>query len=188
MINQCDKDLSDSFLLRLFHKKLKPDDVQVVELAICDNDIHNNRKFSEKLLEDFCTHFLGKPVNIFSEVSKEKISATIFDTWLLEEDRKTKDGDSYISLRAKMYLMKSPLVESFVEDWESPEGMILNINSNIIPENDTCSICGKPSWKKVSDGMWRRVCDHKPGESYDGTVCCFVYTSIRSCSDLSCSY
>lgn len=143
-------------------RELKPDEVYVFSVVLCDNDIdRDNERFTVEALFELEKLFVGKTGIFDHNPTARNQTARIFSCSVeAVEGRKTALGDDYFRLKARAYI---PVCES-------SRDIILSLDSGILKEVSVgcavsevvCSICGK----SINE------CSHTKGESYGGKICC----------------
>lgn len=112
-------DESDFEKIRAFtRREFSEDELYVFEATLCDNDIDRDfEKFSDSALSALQKLFIGKTGIKDHSMKAQDQTARIFDTRLEKTaGRTTADGEPYIALKAKAYMVRTPENESLIKD------------------------------------------------------------------------
>lgn len=157
-------------------KELKEEDLFVFKVAMCDNEIDRvSEVFPIETLNKLAELYVGKTV-IGNHMAKyENQVARIYSTEVVEGQGVSKTGETYNSLVAKVYMVRT----------ESNKDLITDISAGIKKEVSVgcaigtvqCSVCGTNNRKQ-----W---CDHYAGKEYDGKTCHFKLLDAKDAYELS---
>lgn len=163
-----DYEMINTFTRREFSKE----ELYVFEVTLCDNDIDQDlEKFSVNALNSLQKLFIGKTGIKDHSMKADDQTARIFDTRLEKiKGRKTADGDEYVALKAKAYMVRTQENEPLIKDIDA--GIKKEVSVSCNAKSRVCSVCGAD--KNTA------YCGHKPGEMYDGKLC---YTILDDVSD-----
>ncbi|MBQ6543221.1 MAG: hypothetical protein IJL77_02430, partial [Clostridia bacterium] len=94
---------------RFTKKEMSPDELYVFSLILCDNDIdRDGEKFTADSLEKLASLIIGKTGIFDHNMSSKDQIARIFDAKVTRaENRLTADGETYVFLSAKAYMLKN---------------------------------------------------------------------------------
>ncbi|MGN0584184.1 MAG: hypothetical protein ACI4JD_01910 [Ruminococcus sp.] len=158
-------------------RELTADEVYIFRVRLCDNEIdRDGERFSLDSLEKMKELFLGRTGIFDHDPSGEKQTARIFQTELVtEKDKTTKAGESYTSLCAYAYMVKTSGNEDLIREIDG--GIKKEVSVSVSAASKKCSICGRD--KRISP------CCHMTGEEYDGKVCHTVLSDITDAYEWS---
>lgn len=148
------------------------DELYVFEAVLCDNDIDRDfEKFSVNALETLQKLFIGKTGIKNHSMLTEDQTARVFDTYLESvPGRKTADGEDYIALKAKVYMVRTAENEALIKDIDA--GIKKEVSVSCNAKRRVCSVCGTDKNSAY--------CAHVPGREYDGELC---YAELDDISD-----
>lgn len=166
--DEVDYEKINEFTRREFSK----DELYVFEATLCDNDIDRDfEKFSLNALGSLQKLFIGKTGIKNHSMRAEDQTARIFDTRLEKiKGKKTADGEDYVALKAKAYMVRTPENESLINDIDA--GIKKEVSVSCSAKSKICSVCGAD--KSAA------YCEHRAGETYGGKLC---YTILDDVSD-----
>lgn len=166
-------DESDFEKIRAFtRREFSEDELYVFEATLCDNDIDRDfEKFSDSALSALQKLFIGKTGIKDHSMKAQDQTARIFDTRLEKTaGRTTADGESYIALKAKAYMVRTPENESLIKDIDA--GIKKEVSVSCSAKKRICSVCGSDRSESY--------CGHIAGKTYGGKLC---YTILDDVSD-----
>lgn len=148
------------------------DELYVFEAVLCDNDIDRDfEKFSTGALETLQKLFIGKTGIKNHSMLAEDQTARVFDTYLEKiPGKKTADGEDYVALKAKAYMVRTAENEALIKDIDA--GIKKEVSVSCSAKKRVCSVCGTDKSSAY--------CAHRPGQEYDGVLC---YTVLDEISD-----
>ncbi|MBQ8766745.1 MAG: hypothetical protein IJZ16_08060 [Clostridia bacterium] len=140
-------------------KTLTKDEIFCFSVILCDNDIDRDfERFNEESLKKLESLFVGKTGILNHSMKSEDQTCRTYKTqFLVDNDKRTADGQPYMYLKAWCYTVRSEKNESLIKDIES--GIKKEVSVSCASGSRICSICGKPH------------CSHIQGKTYDGEVC-----------------
>lgn len=155
---------------------LTADDVFVFSAVLCDSAVDRQfEHFSPKALHDMEKLFLGRTVIKDHVPSADNQIARIYHTEVVDTGEKMENGEPYLQLKAKCYMVKTTSNADLITEIKAgikKEGSVGFAASSAI-----CNIC-------KADNV-RAYCRHWPGKSYDGTVCTFKLDSVSDAYEFS---
>lgn len=166
-------DESDFEKIRAFtRREFSEDELYVFEATLCDNDIDRDfEKFSDSALSALQKLFIGKTGIKDHSMKAQDQTARIFDTRLEKTaGRTTADGEPYIALKAKAYMVRTPENESLIKDIDA--GIKKEVSVSCSAKKRICSVCGSDRSESH--------CGHIAGKTYGGKLC---YTILDDVSD-----
>lgn len=142
---------------------LSAEDVYCFNLTLCDNEVDRDfERFSLEALKGLCELFPGKTGICDHDMSTKNQKARIFRTWLEQDkSKKTSQGESYVALRAKAYMLRTKENEELINQIEG--GIKKEISVGCSMKSLTCSICSKD--------MKSHECNHHKGRHYGNKLC-----------------
>lgn len=142
---------------------LSAEDVYCFNLTLCDNEVDRDfERFSLEALKGLCELFPGRTGICDHDMSAKNQKARIFRTWLEEDkSKKTSQGESYVALRAKAYMLRTKENEELINQIEG--GIKKEISVGCSMKSLTCSICSKE--------LNSHECNHKKGRYYGKKLC-----------------
>ncbi len=160
-----DIDADLKLISQFSRRELKPDEVYIFSLVLCDNEIDRDlERFTIPALEKLATLFVGKTGILDHNPKAHNQTARIFKTWIEQsEGEVTSAGEVYTTLHASAYMVKSERNRDLILDIDA--GIKKEISVGISVGSNTCSICGKSR---------KKGCSHTLGHSYEGNICCGV--------------
>lgn len=145
-------------------KELKPEDVFIFKLAICDNEVDRDHEvFPRASLDKLAQLFNGRTVICDHEGSTKNQVARIFKTEVVEKDYSASSGEIYSQLIAYCYIPRTDKNVDIINDIESGIKSECSVSCSI--RSAVCSVCGIDNRQKY--------CDHFRGKTYNGKLCYF---------------
>jgi len=165
-INQCSK------------KPLKPEDVYVCSVVICDNDVdRDGERFPNATLNEMEPLFLGVTVISDHSWTVENQFARIYNTTVEQKPQTNAIGEPLTVLRADIYMLNNEQTKPIIEKIEA--GIMKEVSVGFSIAKRKCSICGEDiSGYQCSAG-------HKKGKSYDGKLCYYELQGATDAYELS---
>lgn len=165
---------------------LTADEVFVFKATIADNeqDDRNFMPFNEKAIRNMAKLYPGKTMLMDHNRKASNQIARIFDTEIIQTEKRTELGELHTELSAKMYMVKTRSNEDLI--MEIKAGIKKEVSTGTVPEKMVCSICG-------TDNM-QKYCRHYPGYEYtieDGTAkgkkrrCKMLLDGVKEAYELS---
>lgn len=153
-------------------KELKPEEVFVFSVILCDNDIDRDfERFSDKTLEQLAGLFVGKTGISDHEWKSGGQVARIFRAEVVSDpERETATGETYACLKAGAYILRTEANAQLIADIEG--GIKKETSVGCAVAESLCSICGKP--------IGSPECGHIKGREYGGKLC---YASLENATD-----
>ncbi len=150
-------------------KELSEDEVYIFTVKLCNNDIDRDfEKFSSEALRGLCPLFIGKTGIFDHSMKSADQKARIFDTYLEEEEgRLTADGETFCSLKARAYMLRSDENRPLIDEIEA--GIKKEVSVSCSMGESICSVCGKDKRKGG--------CSHISGKKYGEKL---AYTILSS--------
>lgn len=136
-------DQSDYEKIRAFTRRaFSADELYAFEVTLCDNEIDRDfEKFSVNALSALQNLFVGKTGIKDHSMKAEDQTARVFDTRLEKiPGKKTADGEDYVALRAKAYMVRTPENESLIRDIDA--GIKKEVSVSCSAKSRMCSVCG----------------------------------------------
>ena len=163
----------NAFTRREFSKE----ELYVFEVTLCDNDVDRDfEKFSVNALSALQKLFIGKTGIKNHSMRAEDQTARIFDTRLDKiPGKKTADGEDYVALRAKVYMVRTPENASLIQDIDA--GIKKEVSVSCSAKSRVCSVCGADKNAEY--------CGHKPGETYGGKLCFTILDDVSDAYEFS---
>ena len=160
-INPDEKELEK--INRFSVKELTADEVYCFSVVLCDNDIDRDcEKFTEKSLRELAPLFEGKTGIFDHNPTGRNQSARIYETEVKSfPDRLTSDGEKYVALTGKAYMVKTEENKSLIAEING--GIKKEVSVGCQVKSRICSICGKDT--NVS------ACSHVKGKYYGEKLC-----------------
>lgn len=154
-------------------RELQKDEVFCFSVILCDNDIDRDFEcFDEDSLKTLEKLFVGKTGILNHSMKSEDQSCRTYKTQLIvDNDRKTVDGLTYMYLKAWCYTVRSEKNESLIKDIES--GIKKEVSISCASASRICSVCGESH------------CNHIPGRKYNGEICHKTLTDITDAYEWS---
>lgn len=154
-------------------KQLSKDEVFCFSVILCDNDIDRDfERFNEESLKALEGLFVGKTGILNHSMKSEDQSCRTYKTKLIvDNDRKTVDGMSYMYLKAWCYTVKSEKNQPLIKDIES--GIKKEVSISCASNSRICSVCGESH------------CNHIAGRKYNGEICHKTLTDIKDAYEWS---
>ncbi len=167
---------TDEDMLLINEYSLRPlnkEEVFCFSVKLCDNDIDRDfERFNEDSLKTLESLFVGKTGIFNHSMKSEDQSCRTYKTQLIvDNDRKTVDGMTYMYLKAWCYTVRSEKNESLIKDIES--GIKKEVSISCASESRICSVCGESH------------CNHIPGRKYKGEYCHKTITNITDAYEWS---
>lgn len=167
---------SDEDMLLINEYSLRPLENQEVfcfSVKLCDNDIDRDfERFNEESLKTLESLFVGKTGILNHSMKSEDQSCRAYKTQLIvDNERKTVDGLTYMYLKAWCYTVRSEKNESLIKDIES--GIKKEVSISCASASRICSVCGESH------------CNHIPGRKYNGEICHKTLTDITDAYEWS---
>lgn len=148
-------------------KPLKPEDVYVFTVTLCDNDVdRDGERFTVESLFALEKLFVGKTGIFDHDPTAKNQTARIFACRTeAVEGRTTATGDDYFRLTARAYMPRCKSTEALITAIDS--GIVREVSVGCAVKAVKCSICGED----IAE------CAHIKGESYNGKLCCGELTA-----------
>lgn len=167
---------TDEDMLLINEYSLRPLEKQEVfcfSVRLCDNDIDRDfERFNEDSLKTLEALFVGKTGILNHSMKSEDQSCRTYKTQLIvDNDRKTADGMTYMYLKAWCYTIRSEKNESLIRDIES--GIKKEVSISCASDSRICSVCGEAH------------CNHISGRKYNGEICHKTITDITDAYEWS---
>lgn len=145
-------------------KDLTADEIYTFPLILCDNEIdRDGEKFTVEALKTLSELFVGKTGIFDHNMSSKDQTARIYETEVLVDDtRKTADGESYTCIKAQAYMLRSEKNADLINEIDAGIKKETSIGCSV--GSVKCSVCGKD--------MRNGSCEHIRGQVYDGKKCC----------------
>lgn len=145
-------------------KELKPEDVFVFSVVLCDNEVdRDNEKFADSALDELAPLFEGK-TGIFNHSwdAGDQI-ARIYKTGVETAAEKNSLGESLKQLVAFAYILRNEFTAETISKIEG--GILKEVSVGLSVKYSICSICGKTmGWRECEDG-------HRKGLAYEEGLC-----------------
>lgn len=159
---------------------LKAEDVFVFKTVLCDNDVDRDyERFDLSTLTELRKLFLGKTVIKDHFPSADKQVARIYDTELVQNDKKLGNGELYTQLVAKCYMVKTVSNADLIAEIKG--GIKKEGSVSCAVKSCICSICGVDNRKSY--------CAHWGGRTYDKdgtkTMCTFTLAGATDAYEFS---
>ena len=147
-------------------KDVTADEIYTFSLILCDNETdRDNEKFTEDSLNKLAGMFVGKTGIFDHNMSAGGQTARIYSA-AVEKDpsRKTSDGDDYICVKAKAYMMRTAANENLIAEIEGGIKKETSVGCSV--RSIRCSICG--------NDIRTEKCGHRKGETYGSKKCSWL--------------
>lgn len=159
---------------------LKAEDVYVFKAVLCDTEVDRAfDQFTEKSLRDMEKLYVGKPVIKDHVRMADNMVARIYDTEVVDTGKTLKNGDPYLQLVAKAYMVRTAGNADLIKEIEG--GIKKEGSVSFRPAASYCSICGTDNTKTY--------CSHWPGRSYakdtGKTICTFKLDGVKDAYEFS---
>ncbi len=155
---------------KLSRRKLKPEEVYVFSVTLCDNDIDRDlERFSDDALKGLATLFVGKTGICDHDMKSSNQKARIFSCAVEKTGEPTQDGREYMRLSARAYMLRTDGNRELIEEIEA--GIKKEVSVGCSMREQRCSVCGE--LRSVG-------CMHKAGKRYKteaGSVLCHTILS-----------
>ena len=144
-------------------RELKPEEVYIFSVALCDNDIdRDNERFTVEALFALEKLFVGKTGIIDHDPTAKNQKARIISCRVENvEGEKTALGDDLFRLTARAYIRRSEGNAELIEAIEA--GIVKEVSVGCSVGGTVCSICRQD--------MRSPACGHIKGREYDGELC-----------------
>ena len=167
---------TDEDMLLINEYSLRPlnkDEIFCFSVKLCDNDIDRDfERFNEDSLKALESLFVGKTGIFNHSMKSEDQSCRTYKTQLIvDNERKTVDGMTYMYLKAWCYTVKSEKNASLIKDIES--GIKKEVSISCASASRICSVCGESH------------CNHIAGRKYNGEYCHKTITDITDAYEWS---
>ncbi len=164
--NLTSQDITDeelSLINRFTRKELKPEDVFVFSIVLCDNEIdRDGERFDNLALEKLKELFVGITGIFDHSHSGKNQTARIFDTEVVtDKNRQTSYGEEYRFLKAKAYMPRTQSNENLITEIDA--GIKKEVSVCCSVKSYVCSVCG--------NDMRSEKCSHLKGVEYSGKIC-----------------
>lgn len=162
---------------RFARRTLTEDEVYRFDVILCDNDIDRDLEcFSESALKQMQELFIGKTGIFDHDPRSSEQTARIYDACLVRDpQKKTKDGRTYVSLRASAYMIRTQSNADLIREIDG--GIKKEVSVSCSAGKQVCSICGAD--RRVSD------CNHIAGRTYGDKTCHTILEDIRDAYEWS---
>ena len=156
----------------LTRRELEEKEVYLFSVRLCDNEVdRDGERFAAATLEELAPMFVGKSGIFDHQWSARGQTARIYKTELvIQEEKVTQAGDPYCWLKGYAYMLRSEGNQALIDEIDA--GIKKEVSVGCSVGRKVCSICGA----EVSHSP----CEHRKGESYDGTLC---YVSLENAAD-----
>lgn len=145
-------------------KELKPEDVYVFSVVLCDNEVDRDfEKFADSSLDELAPLFVGK-TGIFNHSwnAKDQV-ARIYNTSVEASSEKNSLGEPLRQLMAYAYILRSDSSADVIKKIDG--GILKEVSVGVAMKQSTCSICGSlMGWRGCEDG-------HDKGMKYEEGLC-----------------
>ncbi len=153
---------TDEDMLLINEYSLRPLEKQEVfcfSVKLCDNDIDRDfERFNEDSLKTLESLFVGKTGILNHSMKSEDQSCRTYKTQLIvDNEKRTIDGQPYMYLKAWCYTVRSEKNQSLIKDIES--GIKKEVSISCASNSRICSVCGETH------------CNHIAGRKYNGEIC-----------------
>ena len=155
---------SDMDLINSFAKtELSPDDIYTFSVLLCDNDVDRDfERFSESAINELSALFVGKTGIFDHDWKADNQFARIYRTEVVtEQNRKNALGQSYVYLKAFVYMLRTDENARIISDIEG--GIKKETSVGCLVSQRLCSICGEE--------IGTSACSHSQGREYEGRLC-----------------
>ena len=137
-------------------RELKAEEVFTFRVAAADTQVDRDfERFSKVCLEKLAELYVGKPFITDHQWSSGNQVARVY-AGAVEDG---EDGASRLVLSC--YMLRSGASQTLIDAIEA--GINREVSVGVAVKRATCSICGADKA--------RAYCEHRPGKSYDGTLC-----------------
>ncbi|MCI8680161.1 MAG: hypothetical protein HFF81_05150 [Oscillospiraceae bacterium] len=141
---------------RLTLRELMEEEVFTFRVAAADTQVDRDfERFSKECLEKLAELYVGKPFIADHQWSSGNQVARVY-AGAVETG---EDGVSRLILSC--YMLRSGASQTLIDAIEA--GINREVSVGVAVKRATCSICGADKA--------RAYCEHRPGKSYDGTLC-----------------
>jgi len=146
---------------------LTEEQIFTFKVKLCDNEIdRDTESFTVESLHKLAELFVGKTGIKDHNGAVDNQIARIYETEVIvEEGRTTKLGEPYTYLEAHCYILRISKNEDFIAEIEA--GIKKEVSVGCCIQKRLCSVCGANL-----KGLYNMGCKHRPGNEYDGKVCC----------------
>ena len=168
----CDVQAEMELINTYTRRELKPEDVYIFSVALCDNDIdRDNERFTVEALFALEKLFVGKTGIIDHDPTAKNQKARIISCRVESvEGAKTALGDDLFRLTARAYIRRTEGNAELIEAIEA--GIVKEVSVGCSVADTVCSICRRE--------MRSPSCGHVKGREYDGELC---YGELRDPTD-----
>ena len=158
-------------------KELKPEDVYIFKVQVCDNDIDRvGDKMTDNFLHQVAEHIKGVTGLKDHDWSVDNQLARLYDAEVVEDDTLTLTGEPRKYVLGKAYTLKKN--KSLIDSIDA--GLLKETSISFNSSGDICSICGEPMIKDENDvGHCKN--EHIAGHFYDNKQC---YNIIDKLDDI----
>lgn len=150
-------------------KELKPEEVFVFSVVLCDNDVDRDfEAFADSTLDGLAPLFVGK-TGIFNHSwdAKDQV-ARIYKTEVETAGGNNSLGKPLKQLLAYAYILRTRETSDVINKIEG--GILKEVSVGVIVKGGICSICGsRMRWAGCEDG-------HDKGMSYEEGLCYGILT------------
>lgn len=137
---------------------LTADEVFVFSAVLCDTELDRQfEHFSPKALSDMQKLFLGRTVIKDHNPTADNQIARIYHTEVVDTGKKMKNGEPYMQLRARCYMVRTASNADLITEIRA--GIKREGSVGFRPSSAVCSICQTDNTASY--------CRHWPGKSYD---------------------
>lgn len=158
-------------------KELKPEDVFVFSVVLCDNDVDRDfEQFADSMLDDLAPLFVGK-TGIFNHSwdAHDQI-ARVYKTDV-EAGGVNSQGQPMKQLKAFAYILRNESTFDVIGKIEG--GILKEVSVGVTAGQCMCSVCGAPmGWRSCSEG-------HDKGMKYEDRLCYGIHASAVDAYEFS---
>ena len=146
--------------------EIAAEELYTFPVVLCDNEVDRDLEcFDAETVAALAELFVGKSGITDHDWRSENQIARIYRTEIVRDDsRKTMTGETYVSLKAWAYMLRTEANAELIADIEG--GIKKEVSVGCSVKERRCSICGK----RIAEGD----CGHVRGEQYGGKLCCTV--------------
>lgn len=159
---------------------LTADEVFVFSAVLCDTELDRQFEyFSPKALHDMQKLFLGRTVIKDHNPTADNQIARIYDTEVVDTGKKMKNGEPYMQLRARCYMVRTASNADLITEIRA--GIKREGSVGFRPSSAVCSICQTDNAASY--------CRHWPGKTYDKEggkqLCTIKLDGVSDCYEFS---
>lgn len=156
---------------------LKPEDVYLFEIELCDNDVDRvYDKMTDSFLEQIANNIVGVTGLKDHDWSSDNQISRLYDASVVIDSKPNSLGETRKYVLGRAYTLSK--YKDYIDKIKS--GLLKESSIAFKSVNDTCSICGEPMIKDSGDiGHCKN--GHVAGDMIDGKLC---YNSINELADV----